>query len=90
MTEATAAPKTVVVAAMPETKSWTKSLGILAPLAGIVAAVAALFGIVISPDDINTIIAAGGLVVTIVTQVLGAVGRATAAKSVTAPGSATK
>lgn len=83
------APKTVVVAAMPETKSWTKSLGIMSPLIGVIVAVAALFGIVISPADIDAVVGGVGVATTIVTQILGLLGRATATKAVGAPGSAT-
>lgn len=85
----TEAPKTVVVAAMPESKSWTKSLGVMSPLIGIVVAVAALFGIVISPSDIDAIVGGAGVAIAIVTQLLGLLGRATASKAVSAPGKAT-
>lgn len=83
------APNTVVVVAMPETKSWMKSLGIMSPLIGVVVAVAALFGIVISPTDIDAIVGGAGIAIGIVTQILGLLGRATATKTVSAPGKAT-
>lgn len=83
-------PKTVVVAAMPESKPWTQSLGIIGPLVSVLAVLGGFVGVSVSPADVDIVVNAVTSGIAAVGALLGVIGRATATTKVVAPSSAKK